>query len=227
MAQDRRKIPKVLEKRVFQEASSRCPFCSEAEVASLEIHHIDGNPSNNVLENLLLVCASCHSKITAGVITASEVRDMKAHLSEVRPSATRTQSTVSVSIANSRFQGDIAHTINKFVTPRAPRPNYPGGSLGADLLRKGYVDYLIAKYYEHRKADASFGKVRPFSHAELHTTIQRTFGCRTFFIPVARFVEVVEFLQGRIDNTILGKKNRARNVPNYHSYEAHLQKTDA
>lgn len=122
MAQARLKIPKVLEKRVFQEASSRCPFCFEAEVASLEIHHIDGNPSNNVLENLLLVCVSCHSKITAGVITASEVRDMKAHLSKVRPSVARTQSTVSVSIANSRFQGDIAHTINKFITLRPLAP---------------------------------------------------------------------------------------------------------
>ena len=74
MATKRRtKIPKTLEKRVFQEAGSKCSFCPEAEVVSLEIHHIDGDPSNNAFGNLILVCASCHAKITGGAISKEAV----------------------------------------------------------------------------------------------------------------------------------------------------------
>ena len=214
----------MVEKRVFQEASSRCSFCSEAEVSSLEIHHIDGNPSNNAIENLLLVCASCHSKITARVIAEKEIRRIKGFLgSQAKPNTLRPDTTVSVSILHSRFRGDIAHTINKFVSPNAPRPQYPQGSLGADLIEKGYVDYLIAQYYKCRKADASYGQERPFSHAEIHTTIQRRFGFRTFFMPVERFSDLVQFLQSRIDGTILGKNNGSRDVRNYHSFDEHVK----
>src|SRR5215471_14005087 len=69
----RRKVPSMLSKTVFQEAASCCAFCNQTEVAALEIHHIDDNPANNVLANLLLVCSTCHSKITHGVISNADV----------------------------------------------------------------------------------------------------------------------------------------------------------
>ena len=40
------------------------------------------NPSNNALENLLLVCASCHSKITGGVLSKEEISRKKRELKE-------------------------------------------------------------------------------------------------------------------------------------------------
>lgn len=76
----RTSLPKTLEKRVFQEAGSKCAFCPEAEVVSLQIHHIDGDPSNNAFENLILVCATCHAKITGGVISEEAVRQKKRQL---------------------------------------------------------------------------------------------------------------------------------------------------
>jgi 5-methylcytosine-specific restriction endonuclease McrA len=78
----RTRLSKTLEKRVFQEASSRCALCPESEVVSLQIHHIDGDPSNNAFENLILVCASCHTKITAGIISEEAVRLRKRQLQE-------------------------------------------------------------------------------------------------------------------------------------------------
>ncbi|SPE59194.1 hypothetical protein SBV1_3010002 [Verrucomicrobia bacterium] len=33
--------------------------------------------------------------------------------------------------------------MTKIVTPRTPRTAHPPGSLGADLRRKGYIDYLL------------------------------------------------------------------------------------
>jgi 5-methylcytosine-specific restriction endonuclease McrA len=78
----RTRLSKTLEKRVFQEASSKCAFCPEAEVVSLQIHHIDGAPSNNAFENLILVCASCHTKITSSIISEEAVRLKKRQLHE-------------------------------------------------------------------------------------------------------------------------------------------------
>ncbi len=227
MPKARTTVPARTQKRVYQEANSRCPFCSEAEVAALEIHHIDGDPSNNAFENLILVCATCHSKISDGVLREAEVQSMK---QELKSSIARTaalelgRAGVAVSILNSTFRGDIAHTITKISGGRAPRVKHPDGSIGADLPMKGYIDYLIHRYYNYRSADGTYRVQSSFSHAVIHQNIQRRFGHKTYFMPVALFSELVEYLQHCIDRTIQGKRNRAQGNRNYHSYEEHLQR---
>ena len=78
----RTKPPRTVEKEIYQEAGSKCAFCPVTKVASLEVHHIDGNPTNNGRENLILVCANCHSEITRGVISEADVRLKKRQLVE-------------------------------------------------------------------------------------------------------------------------------------------------
>lgn len=63
-----------------KEIDSICPFCDSEEVGHFEIHHIDENPSNHVIENLILVCPTCHSKITKEDILQREVIDKKRSL---------------------------------------------------------------------------------------------------------------------------------------------------
>ncbi|OPY74596.1 MAG: hypothetical protein A4E65_03772 [Syntrophorhabdus sp. PtaU1.Bin153] len=92
-------------------------------------------------------------------------------------------------------------------------------SIGADTIKKGYIDYLIKRYYDYRQADASYGSFRPFNHAEIHTTIQRRFKAKTFFIHVSRFEELCDYIKSRVDQTIQGKRNRSRGVLNYDSFE--------
>ena len=41
----------------------------------------------------------------------------------------------------------------------------------------------------------------------------------TYFIPVARFDELVDFLQQKIEATILGKRNRSRGHRNYETFD--------
>lgn len=60
-----------------QEINSKCPFCSNTDVGHFEIHHIDENPSNHKIENLLLLCSNCHSKITKKDISMVEVLEIK------------------------------------------------------------------------------------------------------------------------------------------------------
>ncbi|WP_422350903.1 HNH endonuclease signature motif containing protein [Flagellimonas sp.] len=63
-----------------KEIASVCPFCDSGDVGHFEIHHIDENPSNHVCENLLLLCPTCHSKITKGDIPQQQVIDKKINL---------------------------------------------------------------------------------------------------------------------------------------------------
>jgi hypothetical protein len=68
---NRRKIPQETKVRATlqQEIASACPFCKDISVGHFQIHHIDENPSNNELNNLILVCPNCHSKITKNDIS--------------------------------------------------------------------------------------------------------------------------------------------------------------
>lgn len=224
MPKKRLAIPRSVEKRAFQEAGALCSFCDEAEVTALQVHHIDGDPANNVLGNLFVTCASCHAKVTAGAISAADVRAKKRELAAgVRARALASGApAVHVNIADSSFRGDIAQSITKITTRGAPRVVHPPGSLGANLRKKGYVDYLITQYFKFRKTEASYGVRRPFNHAEIHQTIQREFGHKTFFMPVEFFDRLVRFLHRRIDQTVLGRNNHSRGLANYHTFDEHV-----
>lgn len=78
----RRKIPQGVKVRsqLQREISSVCPFCNSTDVEYFEIHHIDGNPENNENLNLILICPTCHSKITKGDISQDDVRAIKIQL---------------------------------------------------------------------------------------------------------------------------------------------------
>lgn len=108
-----------------------------------------------------------------------------------------------------------------FSQTRKPKMEYPAGSIGADLLRRNYIRYLAERYFRYREADASFGRkaVRRFSYAALFKNIESHFNAPTYFIPISRFDELVDFLQGRIEATIVGKRNRARGHRNYETFD--------
>jgi hypothetical protein len=124
-------------------------------------------------------------------------------------------------------QGDSATVLQAetihYHAPKArkkSRPTqYPDGCIGADLLRRNYIKYLVERYHRYKEADASFGKTAKFSYAVIYKNIETRFHAPTFFVPVSRFDELVDYLQGRIDQTILGKRNVSRSTSNYRSMD--------
>lgn len=52
-------------KQIFDLKGRYCDVC--ANKRSLEIHHIDNDPSNNRLDNLQVVCHECHTTIIGHV----------------------------------------------------------------------------------------------------------------------------------------------------------------
>ena len=221
-AKQRKAVPSLLSRKLYQEADNRCPFCGVADVAVLEIHHLDGNPANNEIGNLIVVCGNCHLKITRGEISPADIHTKKMELFWTQKTAKRRPTKMPSQLvtvnATSVSDSIIANNVT-FSRKRSPRMQYPADSIGADTIKKGYIDYLIKRYFDYRQADASYGKFRPFSHSEIHTTIHNKFKAKTFFVHVSRFAELCDYIEGRVDQTIQGKCNRSRGIANYDSFE--------
>jgi hypothetical protein len=84
------------------------------------------------------------------------------------------------------------------------------------------VKYLVERYNHYREADPGFGRTRRFHYSVLFKNIESKFKASTYFIPEARFGELVDFLHHRIDNTILGRVNNKRGIPNYESFDEYV-----
>jgi hypothetical protein len=102
--------------------------------------------------------------------------------------------------------------------------SYPEGCIGANLAKRNYVKYLVERYNHYREADASFGRNARFHYSELFKNIESKFKAPTYFIPEGRFAELVDFLYHRIDNTILGRANGKRGIPNYESFDEYVMR---
>ena len=125
-------------------------------------------------------------------------------------------------ITAGKIHGGVHTTINQLQRGRRiNRPNeYPAGSIGSDLVHRNYVRYLVQRYHRFRQADPGFGSASArFSYAVIFKNIEREFKAQTYFISDTKFKDLVEYLQQRIDRTILGKRNRKREIHNYASLE--------
>ncbi|MCC6516169.1 MAG: HNH endonuclease [Chitinophagales bacterium] len=104
-----------------QEVDSVCPLCSSTDVGHFQIHHIDENPSNNELANLLLVCPTCHSKITKGDISQTEVQTVKLNL----PNGIKVE-IAAITIDKKNCCWDTYDNIpNAFIKRNNGKPSYP------------------------------------------------------------------------------------------------------
>src|SRR6266446_5470113 len=101
---------------------------------------------------------------------------------------------------------------------------YPDGSIGANLAKRNYVKYLIERYNRYREADERFGPADRFYYSLLFKNIESKFKAPTYFIPERRFGELVDFLQHRVDTTILGRVKAKRGMPNYESFDEYLMR---
>lgn len=56
------RIPIRIEETVLFDSDRTCCLCRTSN--AVQVHHIDGNPGNNVIDNLAVLCINCHDQVT-------------------------------------------------------------------------------------------------------------------------------------------------------------------
>ncbi|MCF8242579.1 MAG: HNH endonuclease [Melioribacteraceae bacterium] len=204
-----------------QEINSCCPFCENNDVGHFEIHHIDENPSNNDINNLILLCPICHSKITKGDIPQSEVRKKKLKIYSSTPEKKPTQIFyINSNRAPSIMGNNNKVTIKNVKSTKAKKSKYPEGCIGYENLKANYVSYLITRYHECKEYEvgkAQMNYAMFSSHLKKQFKIGKT---RTIYnVPVERFDELAAYIQSRILKTKLGNILNSRNQKIFSSFQ--------
>jgi len=87
---DRRAIAKEVSRQALVECGFKCPVprC-DTQWPTLQHHHIDGDPSNGSLENILMLCPTHHQMVTSGHIdrkTCKMLKELLSKFSDMQPS---------------------------------------------------------------------------------------------------------------------------------------------
>ena len=220
----RKPIPRLVEKRLYKEANSQCPRCEQADVATLQVHHIkpvaEGGSDDE--ENLIVLCSNCHSKVTAGQITEAEILGLKTSLT--KGATPRAGNNTNGKVIN--FTGEnrgivaIADKVTMQTRKKTVRVNPPPGSISSSLAHRNYIKYLIDRYHEFKKADSREDMKYPI----FYRTIKREFGANWDMIALEQFDKLSIYIQTRIDRTRLGKNRKAKNVRRYSTFREHQEK---
>ncbi len=221
---NQRKNPTYRQKvRLLQESDNQCAFCDFVDSGRIQFHHIDEDPSNTILKNLISVCPNCHSSIGEGIITKQSVESRK---KELENNYKKLQKLASVNFTKSTLNNPVignnnSVTINvKKQTTKKTVNKYPDGSIGQNVLMYGYSKYLADRYAKYKEYDLK-QKGQKFNYPSFYGKVKKDFRAGGFFhIPQTRFLDLVDYLQNRIDRTVLAKINRSKGIDkNYVSLE--------
>ena len=220
MKKERTSIPQLAKIRAIlqKEIGSVCPFCDNEEVGHFEIHHIDENPSNNEVGNLLLLCATCHSKITKGDIASIDVYKKKVLLL-TNPTSNK-QSSIKTINFNDKVGNAIVGDDNNISIKQTKKTvtKYPEGCIGADTVKANYIGHLIKRYNEYKEAEVGKANMNYAAFAA-HLKKQYKIGpTRTLYnLPIEKFDDLAVYIQSRIDKTKLAKM-KGRGHKNYSTF---------
>lgn len=221
----RKTIPVRIRAGLQREIGSVCPFCENTDVEHFEVHHIDEDHRNNDRDNLLMLCPICHSKITKGDISMDEVKGKKLRLASASPAATKPSNVIQFTGAvGSAIVGNNNVVTIKSAAPRKATQKYPEGCIGFDNLSANYVGYLISRYNEYKE----FELKERMNYATFPALLKRQFKLgpsRTIYnTPIEQLDSLVQYIQKRIDGTLLAKLNRSKGqLKNYSSQEEYRQ----
>jgi len=118
-------------------------------------------------------------------------------------------------------QGVVANKVEFKNTKKQVKIEAPPEAIASSLLHLNYSKYLIDRYHEFKKAE--IGK-KKMNYVIFYGAIKREFGAKWDMVPLVRFEELVSYIQGRINKTILGKSNKAQQKKSYSTFEEYAAK---
>ena len=120
------------------------------------------------------------------------------------------------------FQGMGSAVTNASIAGPRPKPfqtEYPKSCIGADLIRRNYIRYLVERYNRFKEGELPPGQTTRSTYAVIYKNIETKFKTPTYFVPISRFEELTDYLKSRIDRTILGKRKGSRGSASYSSFD--------
>lgn len=230
-------IPQAIQDEVMAACRRRCALCfglnRELQITLGQIDHIDDDPSNNELDNLVYLCPNHHamrhsSTPLAKGVSSSEVKRYRSDLLAALSDPNTNQLNPAIGPVFNTNAGDHAIIVNNPGSirysaghPKQPAPIVPG-TLATDGARLSYVRYLIERYIACRRQGEKYGNERrQFRPESVHAIIKKKFGARVNLIQISRFEELVAHLQSSIDGTIVAKQRSSRQ---YVSFDEHLKR---
>ncbi|OAQ41965.1 hypothetical protein A5893_02270 [Pedobacter psychrophilus] len=220
MSKTRKPVAYKLKTILQKEINSLCPFCSDDNVDHFEIHHINENPSENNIENLLMLCPLCHSKITKGDLTYNDVLAAKRYLAIRNQNSNKIQSINKLIIGGDVSNSTIANSLSAntiiYKGKTKPKMEYADGSIGKIAESKNYISYLIKRYNEFKLNEVGKEKM---NYKAIYSSIIKEFRASAYQIPLSQIEILSNYLKKRIDNTRLGRINQGKGIKNYSSFE--------
>ncbi|WP_339694938.1 HNH endonuclease [uncultured Roseivirga sp.] len=227
MTKSRNTIPQKTKVRaeLQKEIDSVCPFCVSQDVGHFEIHHIDENPSNNILENLILICPTCHSKITKGDIPPIEVQEKKIELL-LNPRIKETSETRTIIDVNGNLGNVIVGNNNILnIKNLGKKENIRGahGTIGSDSLKADYIGYLKERYDTYLKRDLGLKINYAITGSRLKKRFKVAQSRTINDLPLHKFDEVVDVLIKWIQGTTLYKM-KGKSQKMYSTFDEFVEK---
>ncbi|GHE80212.1 HNH endonuclease [Thalassotalea profundi] len=140
---------------------------------------------------------------------------------EIKNKLNSTDTENILSFNGTNNQGIIANVVNLKNLNNKVNISPPLGSISSSLSHKNYIKYLIDRYHEFKKAEVGKNNLK---YPVFYGSIKKEFGAKWDMISLTNFSELSEFIQKRINKTILGKNRKAQNKSNYSSYTDYIAK---
>lgn len=209
-----------LEKEMIAEAGGLCAWCGRPE--KLEVHHIDGDRSRTLADNLIALCGSCHDSAQHSCDPSpadlhqrklEQVYRRKAGIAMARnPAPQRVKRVKFVAEGNSGpVQQAEQITNNIFHGKKPPRPAPAPDSISAHAAERGYLEYLRREYIDCRLTEQHYGDKRRFAPAQASNTIKSVLGYMPNQAPITSF----EKTWRRIYALVLGTLGARKYKPGY------------
>jgi hypothetical protein len=119
--------------------------------------------------------------------------------------------------SNVEIHAEAVHVAGR----KAPKFAAPCGAIASSLAHRNYAKHLIDRYNEF--ASQQPGRT-DFKFPAIYAKLKKLFGAKWDMVPLTSFQRLVDYLQGRIDDTWQGRINRSKGYPNYSDFSDYQKK---
>ena len=226
-----RKKPSQRERALLQqEIGSKCPICGNESVGEFQVHHLNGNPSDNTFTNMLLICPNCHAKFNNHSYSLEVGYQAKFKVwkpnsqTNVSPSRSLTSPAPIMQISDGDNVIQAAGNVTiKIPSRRKAKAAVPiSGVIGTSPKERAYIQYLYDRLFDYKKATPGYNDKRAGNIIAKY--VRDVFGTKWSYVPIDRFGALVRLLHDKIDETPIGRKHKANRTKPYSSFEEFCNK---